>query len=112
MSLFIKSFTKFYFIIQGDSEYLFRNPGEDGDSYIFSDVLGGERKEGAAVFQKDEAKRIIKYLKNNGHKDVRMMQQKGLLVKDGQAFKEHNQGESNYDKDGNYKHTPKKKGGS
>ena len=105
--IFIKSFKKYFFIVRGDNDYLFRDPGEDGDRYFFSDVFGGERKEGAAVFLKDEAKRVLKYLKDSGIKDVRLRRQQGLLVKDGKAFEDHNKGESNYNEKGEYKHKKK-----
>jgi hypothetical protein len=110
LSIFLKLDKKFYFIVRETSctiDYLFKDPTPEedgGGGYFFSDVIGGKRKEGAAIFPKAEAKDIIKYLKKKGYSTVQMKQQTGLIVKDGAPFEHHNKGGTNYNDKGKYIH--------
>lgn len=98
--LFIKaSTTKFFFIVNNTpkgQEFLFKDPKTE--DYFFSLELGGEKKTGATLFMKPEAKRVLNYLKDSGYRNVELVRQEGLIARDGKAFEEHNKGQSNLTK--------------
>jgi len=95
--LFIKhETTNFFFVVNNtatEREFLFKDP--DTEDYFFSSEMGGVKKTGAALFHKKEGKRILSYLKDKGYRSVELVKQEGLVAKNGEAFKDHNQGESN-----------------
>lgn len=100
--LFIKAeSTKFFFIANNTpkgQEFLFKDP--ETEDYFFSLTLGGKKKTGASLFMKKEAKKVLRYLKDQGFRNVEMVRQQGLIAKDGKSYQDHNQGESNLDKEG------------